>query len=134
MRVDPISDELDKDTISILDHLRWTQTKGPNSVERMTKLDDVLIDITVQAAADTQTCGLRVLQYHAIIGKTFAQSPGVLKEGDKTLQKFIVGVVLPQLHQVNRATITQYYEAVRVKLQQPDWGVPLCTHPTWPEV
>ena len=73
----------------------------------MTKLDDVLIDITVQAAAGTQTCGLRVLQYHAIIGKAFAQSPGVLKEGGAELQQFIVEVVLPQLHQVNRATTTQ---------------------------
>jgi hypothetical protein len=95
LRVDPISKELDKDTISILDHLRWTQTKGPNSAEAVTKQDDVLIDITVQAASDTQTCGLRALQYHAIIGETFAQSRGVLKEGGKTLQKFIVEVVLP---------------------------------------
>ena len=31
LRVDPISKELDKDTISILDHLRWTHTKEPNS-------------------------------------------------------------------------------------------------------
>ena len=100
----------------------------------MTTLDDVLIDITVQAAADTQTCGLRVLQYHAIIGKTFAQSPGILKDGGEALQQFIVEVVLPQLHQVNWATTTEYYEGVRVKLQQPDWGVPLRTHPTWPEV
>ena len=69
LRVDPISNKLDKDTISILDHLRWTQTKGPNSAEAVTKLDDVLIDIPVQAASDTQTCGHRVLQYHAILGR-----------------------------------------------------------------
>jgi hypothetical protein len=134
LRVDPISKELDKDTISILDHLRWTQIKGPNSAEAVTKLDNVLIDITVQAASDTQTCGLRVLQYHAIIGKTSAQSPGVLKEGGDLLQQFIVEVVLPQLYQVNLATMTQYYEAIRAKLHPPNWSVPLQTHPTWPEV
>ena len=71
-----------------------------------------MIDITVPAATDTQTCGLRVLQYLAIIGETFAQSPGVLKEGGEALQQFIVEVVLPQLHQVNRATTAQYYEEV----------------------
>jgi hypothetical protein len=45
LRVDPISNELDNDTISILVHLCWTQTKGPNSAETVTELDDVLIDI-----------------------------------------------------------------------------------------
>ena len=60
--------------------------------------------------------------------------PGVLKKGGEALQQYIVEVVLPQLRQVNRATTTQYYEVVRVKLQQTDWGVPLRMHPTWPEV
>ena len=100
----------------------------------MTKQEDVLIDVTVPATTDTQTCGLRALQYHAIIGETFAQSPGVLKEGGETLQQFIVNVVLPQLQQVNLATTKQYYEAVRSKLHQPNWGVPLRTHPTWPVI
>ena len=108
--------------------------KGAEQCGETTKLDDVLIDVTVQATEDSQTRGLRVLQYHAIIGSTFAQSPGVLKEGGEALQQYIVEVVLPQLRQVNRATTTQYYEVVRVKLQQTDWGVPLRTHPTWPEV
>ena len=72
LRIDPISKNLNKDTISILDYLRLTQTKGPNSAETVTKQEDVLIDITVPATTDTQICGLRALQYHAIIGETFA--------------------------------------------------------------
>ena len=93
LQIDPISKELDKDTISILDHLRWTQTKGLNSAETVTKQEDVLIDLTVPATTDTQTCGLRALQYHVIIGETFAQSPRVLKERGEALQQFIVDVV-----------------------------------------
>ena len=60
--------------------------------------------------------------------------PRCTEGGGEALQQFIVEVVLPQLHQVNRDTTTQCYETVRVKLQQTDWGVPLRTHPTWPEV
>ena len=96
--------------------------------------EDILIDITVPAATDTQTCGFQVLQYHAIIGSTFAQRPEVLREGEAVLQQFIQETILIQLQQVNRETTEQYYKEVRLKLQQPEWGVPLRTHPTWPDI
>ena len=95
LQIDPISKELDKDTVSILDHFKSTQMKGPNTAETVTKQEDVLIDNTVPATTDTQTCELRALQYHAIIRETFAQSSGVLKEGGEALQPFIMEVVLP---------------------------------------
>ena len=79
LRVDPSSPELDKDTRTILEHLKWTQTKGPNSREASRGQEDILIDITVPAGRDTQTCGLRVLQYHAIIGNAFAARPEILR-------------------------------------------------------
>ena len=96
--------------------------------------EDILIDITVPAATDTQTRGLRVLQYHAIIGSVFAQRPKVLQEGGAVLQQFIQETVLTQLNQVNRESTEKYYQEVRQQLQQPEWGVPLRTHPTWPDI
>ena len=45
-----------------------------------------------------------------------------------------MNVVLPQLQQVNLATTKQHYEAVRVKLHLPNWGVSLQTHPIWPDI
>ena len=134
LRVDPVSTELDKDTTFILDHLRWTTTKGPNRKEASIGEEDILVDITVPALTDTQTCGLRVLQYHAIIGSIFAQHPEVLREGGAVLQQFIQETVLTQLQQVNRETTEQYYQEMRQKLQHPEWEVPLRTHQTWPDI
>ena len=88
----------------------------------------------IPAATDTQTCGLWALQYHAIIGETFAQSPSVLKKGGEALQQFIVDVILPQLQQVNLFTAKQYYKVVRAKLHQPNLVVPLRTHLIWPDI
>ena len=80
LRVDPSSPELDKDTRLILEHHKWTQTKGPNCRDTTRGQEDILIDITVPAGRDHQTCGLRVLQYHAIIGNSFATRPAILRE------------------------------------------------------
>ena len=113
LRVDPVSTELDKDTTFILDNLRWTTTKGPNRKEASIGQEVILIDITVPAATDTQTCGLRTLQYHAIIGSIFAQRPEVLREEGAVLQQFIQETVLTQLQQVNRETTEKYYKEVR---------------------
>ena len=107
-RVDPVSTELDKDTTFILNHLKWATTKGPNRKEASIGQEVILVDITVPALTDTQTCGLRVLQYHAIIGSIFAQHPEVLREGGAVLQQFIQETVLTQLQQVNRETTEQY--------------------------
>ena len=104
LRVDPSSPELDKDTRLILEHLKWTQTKGPNGREASRGQEDILIDITVPAGRDTQTCGLRVLQYHAIIGNAFATRPEILREGEETLQTYIKETVFPQIQQVNIET------------------------------
>jgi hypothetical protein len=60
----------------------------PTCREALIGQEDILIDITVPVATDTQTCKLRVLQYHAIIGSTFAQCPEVLREGGAVLQQF----------------------------------------------
>jgi hypothetical protein len=75
-----------------------------------------------------------VLQYHAILGNTFAQRQEVLREGGAVLQQFLKEVVLTKLQQVHIETTEQYYNEVRIKLQQPEWGVPLQTHPTWPDI
>ena len=101
LRVDPSSPELDKDTRTILEHLKWTQTKGPNSREASRGQEDILIDITVPAGRDTHTCGLRVLQYHSIISNAFAERPEILREGEVTMQTFIKEFILPQIQQVN---------------------------------
>ena len=108
LRVDPSSPELDKDTRLILKHLKWTQTKGPKCREASRGQEDILIDITVPASRDTQTCGLRVLQNHAIIGNAFATRPEILREGEVTLQTFIKETVFPQIQQVNMETTETY--------------------------
>ena len=93
--------KLDKDTRLILEHLKWTQTKGPNCREASQGQEDKLIDITVPAGRDTQTYGLRVLQYHAIIGNAFATRPEILREEEETLQTYIKETVFPRF---NRST------------------------------
>ena len=101
LRVDPSSSELDKDTRLILEHLKWAQTKGPNPRDALRGQEDILIDITVPIGRDTQTCGIRVLQYHAIIVNAFATRPEILRAGEETLQTYIKETVFPQLQQVN---------------------------------
>ena len=66
LRVDPLSPELDKDTINILGHLRWTQMKGPNRREALIGREDILIDITVPAGTDTnmRTSGAPIPRHH----------------------------------------------------------------------
>ena len=134
LRVDPSSPELDKDTRTILGHLKYTQTMGPNCREASLGREDILIDITVPAGRDTQTCGLRVLQYHAIIGNAFATRPEILREGEEILQNFIKETVFPQIQQVNAETTETYYNEMRLHLQQTEWGVLLRTHPTWLDI
>ena len=134
LRVDPASPELDKDTTCILEHLRWTTTKGPNWKKASIGQEATLVNNTVPALTDSQTCGLRVLQYHAIIGSIFAQHPEVLREGGEVLQQFIQEKVLTQLQQMIRETTEQYYKEMRQTLQQPEWGIPLRTHQTWPDI
>ena len=53
LRVDPSSPELDKDTRLIVEHLKWAQTKGPNSRDALRGQEDILIDITVPIGRDT---------------------------------------------------------------------------------
>ena len=134
LRVDPSSPELDKDTRLILEHLKWTQTKGPNCRDVSRGKEDILIDITVPAGRYHQTCGLRVLQYHAIIGNSFATRPAILRKGEETLQIYIKEIVFPQIQQVNIETTETYYKEMRLRLQQTEWVVMLRTHPTWPDI
>ena len=134
LRVDPSSPELDKDTRTILEHLKWTQTKGPNSRETSRGQEDILIDITVPAGRDTQTCGLRALQYHAIIGNAFAARPEILREGEVTMQTFVKEFILPQIQQVNAETTETYYNSMRLHLQQTEKTALLRTHLTWPDI
>ena len=134
LRVGPSSPELDKDTRTILEHLKWTQTMEPNYREASRGQEDILIDITVPVERDTQTCGLRVLQYHAIIGNAFATRPEILREGEAILQHFIKETVFPQIQQVNAETTETYYNEMRLHLQQTEWGALLRMHPTWPDI
>jgi hypothetical protein len=90
--------------------------------------------IPVPAGRGTQTCGLRVLQYHAIIGNAFAACPEILREGEVTMQKFIKDSVLPQIQQVNAETTETYYNEMRLHLQQTERMALLRTHPTWPDI
>ena len=107
---------------------------GPNCREAFRGQEDILIDITVPAGRDTQTCRLRVLQYHAIIGNAFATRPEILREGEAILQQFIQETVFPQIQQVNADTTETYYNEMRLHLQQTEWGALLRTHPTWPDI
>ena len=134
LRVDPSRPELDKDTRLILEHLKWTQPKEPNCREASRGQEDILIDITVPAGRDNQTCGLRVLQYYAIIGNSFATRPEILREGDEILQTYIKEAVFPQIQQVNIETTETYYNDMRPHLQQTEWVALLRTHPTWPDI
>ena len=96
---------------------------GPNCREASLEQEDILIDITVTAGRDTQTCGLKVLQYHAIIGNAFATRPEILREGEAILQKFIKETIFPQIQQVNVETTETYYNEMRLHLQQTEWGL-----------
>ena len=108
---------------------------GPNCREASLGREDILIDITVPDGRDTQICGLRALQYHAIIGNAIAIRPEVLREGEEVLQKFIKETVFPQIQQVNAETTETYYNEMRLHLQQTKWGGRvLRTHPTWPDI
>jgi hypothetical protein len=96
--------------------------------------ENILIDITVPAGRGTQTCELRVLQYHAIIGNAFAARPEILREEEVTMQKFIKESVLPQIQQVNAETTETYYNEMRLHLQQTERMALLRTHPTWLDI
>ena len=84
VRIDPISPEIDKDTQYILDHLKWASQLGPQRETYPAATEDVLLDITIPPSQDTHSCGLRVLQYHQIIGEAIAQHPTIL-DGDTRL-------------------------------------------------
>jgi hypothetical protein len=101
VRIDPISPEIDQNTQYILDHLKWAIEMGPRREIYTDAAEDVLIDITTTPSQDIQSCGLRVLQYHQIIGKTIEQHPTILEGDQATLQEFLLTVILPQLRTVN---------------------------------
>ena len=114
----PISPEIDKDTQYIVDHLKWTSKMGPQS-ERETytaAAEDVLIDITIPPSQDIQSCGLRVLQYHQIIGEATAQQPTLLEGDQANLQEFLRLVVLPQLWTVSIESTERYYQEMRTAI------------------
>ena len=87
----------------------------------MSPQNDVMIDITVPPSQDTQACGLRVLQYHAILGNAVAQRSKVLEGNQDGLQEFLLGVVLPQLRQVNIDSTYQYYRLLRAEMNSQAW-------------
>ena len=92
-----------------MDYLTWTRKIGPQREIYTAAVEDVLIDITIPPSQDIQSCGLRVLQYHQIIGEAIAQHPTIL-EGDQTnFQEFLRSVVLPQLRTVNIESTERYY-------------------------
>ena len=89
VRIDPISPEIDKDTQYILDHLKWARQLGPDRETYLTGTEDVLLDITLPPSQDTHSCGLRVLQYHRIIGEAVAQHPAILDGDQAAIQDFL---------------------------------------------
>ena len=89
LRLDPTNTEMDQITQFILDHLKWTTTKGPHHDPAGTLQEDIRIDITVPHHSDLQDCGLRVLQYQAIIGAAVAQHPDILDGPLIRLQEFL---------------------------------------------
>ena len=97
VRIDPISLEIDQDTQYILDHLKRASQLGPQRETYPAATEDVLLDITIPPSQDTHSCGLRVLQYHRIIGEAVAQHPTILDGYQATIQEFLRLAVLPQL-------------------------------------
>ena len=65
---------------------------------------------------DIQSCGLRVLQYHQIIGEAIAQQPTILDGDQANFQEFLRSVVLPQLRTVNVESTERYYQAMRTAI------------------
>ena len=132
VRIDPTSPEIDKDTQYILDHLKWASQLGPDKETYLTGTEDVLLDITVPPSQDTHSCGLRVLQYHRIIGEAVAQHPEILDGEQANIQEFLRSVVLPQLQAVNTASTEHYYQEMRTAILNRDRETtPKCL-PTWP--
>ena len=50
------------------------------------------------------------------------------------LQQVIKEIIFPQIQQVNPETTVKYYNEMRLHPQQTESGVPLRTHPTWPDI
>ena len=80
------------------------------------EIEDVLLDITKPPSQDTQSCGLRVIQYHQIIGEAIAQHPTILDGDQANIQEFLRSVVLPQLRMVNIESTERYYQAMRIAI------------------
>ena len=116
VRIDPISPEIDKDTQYILDHLKWASQLGPQRETYPAATEDVLLDITIPPSQDTHSCGLRVLQYHRIIGEAVAQHPAILDGDQADIQDFLSLVVLPQLRMVNIESTERYYQEMRTAI------------------
>ena len=119
--IDPISPEIDKDTQHILDHLKWTSKMGPQRETYPAAAEDVLIDITIPPSQDIQSCGLRVLQYHQIIGEAIAQHPTILEGDQVNFQEFLRLVVLPQLWTVSIESTERYYQEMRTAILNRAW-------------
>ena len=132
VRIDPISPEIDKDTQYILDRLKWASKLGPQRETYPAATEDVLLDITIPPSQDTHSCGLRVLQYHRIIGEAVAQHPARLDGDQATIQEFRRSVVLPQLQMVNIESTERYYQAMRTAILSRAWETAPKRLQTWP--
>ena len=132
VRIDPISPEIDKDTQHILDHLKWASQLGPQRETYPAATEDVLLDITIPPSQDTQSCGLRVLRYHQIIGEAIAQNPTILDGDQVNLQEFLRSVVLPQLRMVNIESTERYYQAMRTAILSRAWETAPKRLQIWP--
>ena len=108
-------------------------TKGPHHDSTGTLQEDIRIDITVPHHPDLQDCGLRVLQYQAIIGAAVAQHPDILDGPFIRLQEFLRVEVLPQLKLVNAASTARYYSTLCTAIRQQLWTVAPKLHQTWPD-
>ena len=132
VRIDPISPEIDKDTQYILGHPKWASQLGPQRETYPAATEDVLLNIPIPPSQDTQSCGLRVLQYHQIIGEAIAQHPTILDGDQATIQDFLRSVVLPQLRMVNIESTERYYQAMRTAILSQAWETAPKRLQTWP--
>ena len=81
---------------------------------------------------DTQSCGLRVLQYHQIIGEAIAQHPTMLDGDQANIQEFLHSVVVPQLRRVNLESTERYYQAMQTAILSRAWETAPKRLQTWP--
>ena len=105
---------------------------GPQKETYPAATEDVLLDITIPPSQNTHSCGLRVLQYHQIIGEAIAQHPTILDGDQANIQEFLRSVVLPQLRMVNIESTERYYQAMRTAILSRAWETTPKHLQTWP--